>query len=44
VVGTVVIFGPKGQSDLSKRGFVEIPLDLASKRDTIEAGPTRSTA
>jgi dTDP-4-dehydrorhamnose reductase len=37
VVRTAVIFGPKGASDLSKKSFVEIMLDLAAKRDTIEA-------
>jgi dTDP-4-dehydrorhamnose reductase len=37
VVRTAVIFGPKGASDLSKKSFVDIMLDLAAKRDTIEA-------
>lgn len=37
VVRTAVIFGPKGESELSKKSFVEIMLDLAAKRDTIEA-------
>jgi dTDP-4-dehydrorhamnose reductase len=37
VVRTAVIFGPKGESELSKRSFVDIMLDLAAKRDTIEA-------
>ncbi len=37
VVRTAVIFGPKGESDLSKKSFVEIMVDLAAKRDTIEA-------
>src|ERR1035441_4881830 len=38
VVRTAVIFGPKGESELSKKSFVDIMLDLAAKRDTIEAG------
>ena len=37
VVRTAVIFGPKGESELSKKSFVDIMLDLAAKRDTIEA-------
>jgi dTDP-4-dehydrorhamnose reductase len=37
VVRTAVIFGPKGESELSKKSFVDIMLDLATKRDTIEA-------
>lgn len=37
VIRTAVIFGPKGPSDLSKRSFVELMVDLASKRDTIQA-------
>jgi dTDP-4-dehydrorhamnose reductase len=37
VVRTAVIFGPKGASELSKKSFVDIMVDLASKRDTIEA-------
>ncbi len=37
VIRTAVIFGPKGPSDLSKRSFVELMTDLASKRDTIQA-------
>jgi len=37
VVRTAVIFGPKGASELSKRSFVDIMLDLGSKRDTIQA-------
>jgi dTDP-4-dehydrorhamnose reductase len=36
VVRTAVIFGPKGSSDLSKRSFVDIMLDLAAKRDTLQ--------
>jgi len=37
VVRTAVIFGPKGKSELSKKSFVDIMLDLAAKRDSIEA-------
>ena len=37
VVRTAVIFGPKGKSDLSKKSFVDIMVDLAAKRDTVEA-------
>ena len=37
VVRTAVIFGPKGESELSKKSFVEIMVDLAAKRDTVEA-------
>jgi dTDP-4-dehydrorhamnose reductase len=37
VVRTAVIFGPKGASELSKKSFVDLMLDLAAKRDTIEA-------
>jgi dTDP-4-dehydrorhamnose reductase len=37
VLRTAVIFGPKGESDLSKKSFVDIMLDLAAKQDTIEA-------
>jgi len=37
VVRTAVIFGPKGESDLSKRSFVDLMLDLSTKRDTIQA-------
>jgi dTDP-4-dehydrorhamnose reductase len=36
VVRTAVIFGPKGASDLSKKSFVEIMLDLSAKRDSIQ--------
>jgi dTDP-4-dehydrorhamnose reductase len=36
VVRTAVIFGPKGESDLSKKSFVDLMLGLA-ERDTIEA-------
>src|ERR1035438_8657294 len=34
---TAVIFGPKGESELSKKSFVDLMLDLAAKRETIEA-------
>ena len=37
VVRTAVIFGPRGESELSKKSFVELMLLLAAKRDTIEA-------
>jgi dTDP-4-dehydrorhamnose reductase len=37
VIRTAVIFGPKGASDLSKKSFVEIMLDLARRTDTIRA-------
>jgi len=37
VVRTAVIFGPKGESELSKKSFVDIMVDLAAKRDMIEA-------
>jgi dTDP-4-dehydrorhamnose reductase len=37
VVRTAVIFGPKGESELSKKSFVDIMVGLAAKRDTIEA-------
>lgn len=37
VVRTAVIFGPKGASDLSKRSFVDLMLDLSAGRDTIQA-------
>ena len=36
VVRTAVIFGPKGASDLSKKSFVDIMLDLSAKRDSIQ--------
>lgn len=36
VVRTAVIFGPKGASDLSKKSFVDLMLDLAAKRDTLQ--------
>ena len=37
VVRTAVIFGPKGRSELSKKSFVDLMLDLAAKRDTVQA-------
>ena len=37
VVRTAVIFGPKGASELSKKSFVDLMVDLATKRDSIEA-------
>jgi len=37
VIRTAVIFGPKGASDVSKKSFVDLMLDLAAKRDTIQA-------
>ena len=36
VVRTAVIFGPKGESALSKKSFVDIMLDLSKKRSSIE--------
>jgi dTDP-4-dehydrorhamnose reductase len=37
IVRTAVLFGPKGNSPLSKKSFVEIMLDLSSKREVIQA-------
>jgi dTDP-4-dehydrorhamnose reductase len=37
LVRTAVIFGPRGSSAVSKRSFVELMLDLAAQRDTIQA-------
>jgi dTDP-4-dehydrorhamnose reductase len=37
LVRTAVIFGPKGSSEGSKRSFVELMIDLAATRDTIQA-------
>jgi len=37
VVRTAVIFGPKGLSEISKRSFVDLMLDLSEKRDTVQA-------
>jgi dTDP-4-dehydrorhamnose reductase len=36
VLRTAVIFGPKGESALSKKSFVDIMLELSGKRDAIE--------
>jgi dTDP-4-dehydrorhamnose reductase len=36
-VRTAVLFGPKGASDLSKKSFVDLMLDLSTRRDTIQA-------
>jgi dTDP-4-dehydrorhamnose reductase len=37
ILRTAVIFGPKGESDLSKKSFVDLMRDLSAKRDTIQA-------
>lgn len=37
VIRTAVIFGPKGVSDLSKRSFVDLMLDLSACNNTIQA-------
>ncbi len=37
VIRTAVIFGPKGESEVSKKSFVDLMLDLSAKRDTIQA-------
>jgi dTDP-4-dehydrorhamnose reductase len=37
IVRTAVIFGPKGESDLSKKSFVDLMRDLSATRDTIHA-------
>ncbi len=37
VMRTAVIFGPKGASDLSKKSFVDLMLDISTRRDTIQA-------
>ncbi len=37
VVRTAVIFGPKGESDLSKKSFVDLMRDLSATRDSIQA-------
>jgi len=36
ILRTAVIFGPKGQSNLSKKSFVDLMLDLSAKRDTLQ--------
>ena len=37
LIRTAVIFGPQGTSEVSKRSFVELMVDLAARRDTIQA-------
>jgi len=37
IVRTAVLFGPKGASELSKRSFVDLMLDLAATRPAIQA-------
>jgi dTDP-4-dehydrorhamnose reductase len=37
IVRTAVIFGPKGESDLSKKSFVDLMRDLSATRRTIQA-------
>ncbi len=37
LVRTAVIFGPKGPSELSKRSFVDLMLELSERRDTVQA-------
>ncbi len=37
VLRTAVLFGPKGESELSKRSFVDLMLGLAATRDSISA-------
>ena len=37
IVRTAVIFGPKGESDLSKKSFVDLMRDLSATRDTIQS-------
>jgi len=37
IIRTAVIFGPKGESELSKRSFVEIMLDLSARASSIKA-------
>ena len=37
IIRTAVLFGPKGKSELSKKSFVDMMLDLSSKTDTIKA-------
>jgi dTDP-4-dehydrorhamnose reductase len=37
IVRTAVIFGPKGPSEVSKKSFVDIMLDLSEKHSTIRA-------
>lgn len=37
IIRTALLFGPKGESELSKKSFVDIMLGLAEKSDTIKA-------
>jgi dTDP-4-dehydrorhamnose reductase len=37
IVRTAVIFGPRGESDLSKKSFVDLMRDLSATHDTIQA-------
>lgn len=37
VLRTAVLFGPKGESEVSKRSFVDLMLDLAASRDRVSA-------
>jgi len=37
IVRTAVMFGPKGESGLSKKSFVDIMMELSGRRDMIEA-------
>jgi dTDP-4-dehydrorhamnose reductase len=37
LIRTAVLFGKKGESELSKKSFVELMLDLSKKTDTIKA-------
>lgn len=37
LIRTSVLFGPKGKSELSKKSFVELMLELGEKTDTIKA-------
>jgi len=36
IIRTSVLFGPKGESDLSKKSFIDSMLDLSTKSDTIK--------
>lgn len=37
IVRTAVLFGPKGESELSKKSFIDIMLELSQKTDTVRA-------
>ncbi len=37
IIRAAVLFGPKGESRLSKKSFVDLMLDLSKKNDTIKA-------